>query len=199
MIRWIEDKDIFWHIYEYDAILVGTNIFGYMTNGFQRKIRKEFPKLAVENAALPYGDLTRMGTMLTRDFNGLSVSLLYIVPVPFKTQSRFGLMEDVLCYDCLEKCLSDADSLYSGMRVATTLLGTSRFDGCGNRERVLDIFNNTVKQMDLTIYDYKQLTPAEEVNEINRFILKYKYIDPKLFKRLWAEKKKMHRKLRIYG
>ena len=36
------------------------------------------------------------------------------------------------------------------------MIGCTEFDGNADRDRVLDIINNEVKDFDLTIYDYKQ-------------------------------------------
>mgnify|MGYP003315693030 CR=1 FL=1 len=46
---------------------------------------------------------------------------------------------------------------YKGKTIACPLLGCSRFDGNGNREKVLEIINNTIKDVNLIIYDYEKV------------------------------------------
>ena len=56
--------------------------------------------------------------------------------------------------------------LYSGKNVATTLIGGSKFDGNGDRDKILEILNNCIKDVNLTIYDYYQKSRDEEITDL---------------------------------
>ena len=48
--------------------------------------------------------------------------------------------------------------LYNGKKVATTMLGCTFYDGNGQKGKVLDIMERTMKNVSLDVYDYKQLS-----------------------------------------
>ena len=49
------------------------------------------------------------------------------------------------------------------MRVACPMLGNSRFDGNGNKEKIMELFKETITDVDLTIFDYHQFSRDEMV------------------------------------
>ena len=69
-------------------------------------------------------------------------------------------------------------------------MGNSRFDGNGDRERILDIFNATITDVDLTIYDYFQKSRNEELVELLKSETKVKETDRKAYYDLVRERKK---------
>ena len=54
---------------------------------------------------------------------------------------------------------------FENKRIGTTLLGSSNYDGNGNREEILNIFNDVVSKNEYFIYDYEQRNYREVNNE----------------------------------
>jgi hypothetical protein len=80
--------------------------------------------------------------------------------------------------------------LYKGKNVATTLLGASRFDGNGDKEKILEIFNNCITDVNLTIYDYYQKSRSEQLNEIRNKELEVREKDRKAYYEMVRKRKK---------
>jgi len=135
---------------KYDVVLVGTSIYGMLTNGFQREIRMKYPYVHDENIKQPYADLRRLGTRLTlRKEGNPTISLLYVCKYPMSTM-------EYLDRDALKHALLTADAEFAGKRVMTTVIGTSKYDGNCDKEEMLRIIDENVEKMDLYVYDYEQ-------------------------------------------
>ena len=80
--------------------------------------------------------------------------------------------------------------LYKGKKVACPLLGSSRFDGNGDRERIYDIFNSCITDVELTIFDYFQKSRAEEMKEVWSDEQKVRNVDKKAYYKMVSERKK---------
>lgn len=163
MIEIIKDVDIVGHFSEYDVILIGTNIYQQMAHGVQLSVMLDYPYAYNRNLDTKYGDPKKLGTILECSEKGEPTFCLCFI---CKGNFRPDLSKDFLSYESLEKCLKLVNVLYRGKRVATTLLGTSRFDGNGDRERVMNLFRECVKDVNLTIYDYVQKSRAEAMKEV---------------------------------
>lgn len=70
--------------------------------------------------------------------------------------TRPDVKADFLSYDSLENCLKIVNVLYKGKHLASTLLGSSKFDGNGDKEKIRNIITTSLTDVDLTIYDYEQ-------------------------------------------
>ena len=70
------------------------------------------------------------------------------------------------------------------------LLGSSRFDGNGNKEKIYEIFNKTLKDVNVTIFDYFQKSRAEETKEVRERELAVKKVDRKAYYEMVAKRKK---------
>ena len=99
-------------------------------------------------------------------------------------------MFELRSYESLEKCLRLVNLLYRGKKIAAPLLGASRFDGNGDRNKIMEIFNNAIKDVDLTIYDYHQKSRAEQMKEVREKELEVKKRDRAEYYRMVAERKK---------
>lgn len=154
----IKDKDPIWETEKYDVILVGTSIYCMLTNGFQSKIRFKYPYVDDANNKTPFGDKRKLGKRLTvepiEDGQPI-ISLLYIANYP---HSKRVFVD----YEALENALATANAEFKGKKVMTTLLGESAFDGNGDREKLLKIIEENTKDLDLDVYDYKQLPRLRE-------------------------------------
>jgi hypothetical protein len=101
-----------------------------------------------------------LGTILEcKVINEPVISLLYICRgYPCKKVNG----NDYLSYESLEKCLKLINVKYKGLNIGCPLLGCSRFDGNGNKERVIKIFEKYLTNVNVTIYDYYQMSRTEK-------------------------------------
>lgn len=160
MINIIENEDIMNHISEYDVILIGTNVYCTLSQGVQRDIALNYPYVRTNNFNTKYGDISKMGTILEcKEENEPLITLLYICRgYPCKKVNG----DDYLSYESLENCLKLINKKYNGLDLACPLLGCSRFDGNGNKEKVLEIFEKCLTNVNITIYDYFQQSRDEK-------------------------------------
>ena len=170
----IENVDLYSDVNKYDVILVGTNIYSNMSQGFQRKVMLNFPYVQEKNMGTKYGDVNKLGTILECKKDGSpTFTLLYIN----KGNFRPDIKKEYLDYEALEKCLGLINVLYKGKTVASTILGLSRFEGNGDRNKILGILERNSANINLILYDYEQLSRSEELKKIREEELKIKEND----------------------
>lgn len=160
MINTVKDEDIMGHINDHDIILIGTNVYCTLSQGVQREIALNYPYVREMNFQTKYGDENKLGTILEcKVINEPVISLLYICRgYPCKKVNG----NDYLSYESLEKCLKLINVKYKGLNIGCPLLGCSRFDGNGNKERVIKIFEKYLTNVNVTIYDYYQMSREEK-------------------------------------
>lgn len=163
MIDIIKDEDLYNHLNEYDAVLIGTNTYQVMSNGIQLQLMLNYPYVYEENLKTKYADRRKIGTLCECKKEGEPTICLCFIANGYNFRS--DLESDYLSYDGLENCLKLVNVLYKGKHLASYLLGSSEFDGNGDRERIMNIFNDNIKDLDLTIYDYKQKSRMDFVKE----------------------------------
>ena len=164
MINVIKDEDIYWHFSEYYIILIGTNIYCTMSQGIQFKIMLNYPYVYNKNLETKYGDVDKMGTILEcKSENEPTFCLCFIVK---GYNFRPDLEKDYLSYDALENALKLVNIKYKGKKIACPLLGSSRFDGNGDKEKILNIFKKALTDVECTVFDYFQKSRAEEMKEV---------------------------------
>lgn len=163
MINIIKDIDLYDHFKEYDVTLIGTNLYCSMGQGVQLKVMLNYPYVFNKNLETKYGDINKLGTVLECTSDNEPTFCLCFITKGYNF--RPDLEKDYLSYEALEKCLRLVNVLYKGKRIACPLLGSSRFDGNGDKERILEIFNNCMTDVDVTIYDYFQRSRDEELVE----------------------------------
>ena len=163
MINVIKDVDLFDHVNEYDAVLIGTNTYCTMSQGIQLKVMLEYPYVYEKNLETKYADPEKLGTLLECKSEGEPTFCLCFITNSYNF--RPDLNNVFISYESVEKCLKLVNILYRGKKIATTILGSSRFDGNGDKERILEIFNGCIKDVNLTIYDYYQKSRYEQMKE----------------------------------
>lgn len=179
MITTIKDIDLINDTDNYDVILVGTNTYLTLSNGFQRKIKFKYPEANELNMSTKYGDSNKMGT-IKYDISKKPIICFCYISKGYNF--RPDIPNSYVDYDALEKCIKTVNLELTGKKVATTILGTSRFDGNGNRDVIIKILENNNENIDLYVYDYHQYSVKEEAdNEFNRTIHSQEFnkYDPK--------------------
>lgn len=187
MINVIKDEDIYWHFREYDIILIGTNIYCTMSQGIQLKIMLNYPYVYEKNLETKYGDMDKMGTILEcKSENEPTFCLCFITK---GYNFRPDLEKDYLSYDALENALKLVNIKYKGKKIACPLLGSSRFDGNGDKKKILHIFKKTLTDVEYTVFDYFQKSRAEEMKEVRDRELAVKKEDRKAYYEMVRKRK----------
>ncbi len=187
MITTISDVDIVEKINDYNIILVGTNTYCTMSNGLQRDVMLDYPYVQEENMKTKYGDPKKLGTILECSKDGEPTFCLLFITNGYNF--RPDLNADYLSYESLAKCLKLINRKYKNKKVACPLLGCSRFDGNGSKEEVMKIFNETITNVDLTIFDYFQKSRAEKLKETREKELAVKAVDREAYYKMVNERK----------
>ena len=188
MIKIIKDVDLYDHFDEYDIILIGTNLYCTMSQGIQLKIMLNYPYVYNKNLETKYGDMDKLGTILECKSEGEPTFCLCFITKGFNF--RPDLESDYLSYDALEKTLKLVNVKYKNKKIACPLLGSSRFDGNGDKEKIMEIFNNTLNNVECTIFDYFQKSRAEEMKEVRDNELAVKKKDRDAYYKMVGERKK---------
>lgn len=151
----IKDKDLIFDTDNYEVILVGTSIYNLLTQGFQSKMAVRYPNIVEANNKTPYADRRKLGKRITVE-GSPTISLMYICGYPHSKR-------DYLDYGALKNCLETANLEFKHKKVASTFLGTSLFDGNGDKDKCMEIIEDCTKDMEFTMYDFKQYKKREEI------------------------------------
>ena len=176
MLKIIKDKDPIWETDKFDVILIGTSIYNQLNGGFQSKIKYKYPIVDEKNRETKYADFSKLGTRITIN-DTPTISLMYICGYP-----RPNI--DTVDYDSLTKCLLTANAEFRGKKVMATILGSSQFDGNGDKNKCLKIIEDSTKDLDITLYDYEQKKRADEIREQKMYLKSLQYIDIEKYNKL---------------
>lgn len=184
----IKDVDLYDHFDGYDVILIGTNLYCTMSQGIQLKIMLNYPYVYEKNLETKYADKEKLGTILECTCKGEPTFCLCFITEGYNF--RPDLVKDYLSYEALESTLKLVNIKYKGKKIACPLLGSSRFDGNGDKERILEIFERCLTDVECTVFDYFQKSRAEEMKEVRDNELEVKKVDRAAYYRMVAERKK---------
>ena len=176
MLKIIKDKDPIWETDKFDVILIGTSIYNQLNGGFQSKMKYKYPIVDEKNRETKYADFSKLGTRITIN-NTPIISLMYICGYP-----RPNI--DTVDYDSLTKCLLTANAEFRGKKVMATILGSSQFDGNGDKDKCLKIIEDSTKDLDITLYDYEQKKRADEIREQKMYLKSLQYTDIEKYNKL---------------
>ena len=176
MLKIIKDKDPIWDTDKFDVILIGTSIYNQLNGGFQSKMKYKYPMVDEKNRETKYADFSKLGTRITINDTPI-ISLMYICGYP-----RPNI--DTVDYDSLTKCLLTANAEFRGKKVMATILGSSQFDGKGDKDKCLKIIEDTTKDLDITLYDYEQKKRADEIREQKMYLKSLQYTDIEKYNKL---------------
>lgn len=169
MLNIIKDKDPIWDTNDFDVVLLGTSIYNQLNGGFQSKLRFKFPIIDTSNRGTKYGDISKLGTRITVNDKPI-ISLMYICGYPSPNRCT-------LDYDSLKRCLITANAEFKGKKVLTTILGSSVFDGNGDKEKCIQIIKECTENLDIVLYDYQQKKRQEEIKEEKKRLNNLQQID----------------------
>ena len=176
MLKIIKDKDPIWDTDKFDVILIGTSIYNQLNGGFQSKMKYKYPIVDEKNRETKYADFSKLGTRITINDTPI-ISLMYICGYP-----RPNI--DTVDYDSLTKCLLTANAEFRGKKVMATILGSSQFDGNGDKDKCLKIIEDSTKDLDITLYDYEQKKRADEIRGQKMYLKSLQYTDIEKYNKL---------------
>ena len=176
MLKIIKDKDPIWETDNFDVILIGTSIYNQLNGGFQSKIKYKYPIVDEKNRETKYADFSKLGTRITINDTPI-ISLMYICGYP-----RPNI--DTVDYDSLTKCLLTANAEFRGKKIMATIIGSSQFDGNGDKDKCLKIIKDSTKDLDITLYDYEQKKRIEEIREQKMYLKSLQYTDIEKYNKL---------------
>ena len=173
-MNFISDREPIYDTEDYEVILVGTSTHNMLRGSFQSKLGVKYPIVEEVNNKTPYGDLRKLGKRVTIDEVKPTISLMYMCTYPSKKS-------DYIDYEALEKCLKTANAEFKGKKVMTTIIGSSPFDGNGDREKCLKLMEENLSDLDLYIYDFEQISTKEEIERQNQYFkeIRKKHINEK--------------------
>lgn len=148
--------DLIDEIKKYDVILIGTSIKNSLGNGFQHKIGVNFRDVLLRNKETNYDDPKKLGTcevITSYVKQGFPVFVLCYIT---KGRYRPDKQPDALNYEALTNCLELVNKHFKGKKVATTLIGSEKYEGGGDAKKIYQIIADTCDDIDLYIYDYIQ-------------------------------------------
>ncbi len=174
MITIVKNKEPIYDTDNFDVVLMGVSTHNMFMGNFQGKMSVKYPIVEKVNNSTPYGDLRKLGKRVTIDGNKPIISLMYICTYPSRK-------DNFIDYEALEKCLKTANSEFKGKKVLTTVLGSTQFDGKGDKEKCMKIIEDCTKDLDLYVYDFEPITIKEEVKRQKKYFtqLKKTYKDNK--------------------
>lgn len=176
MLKIIKDKDPIWETDKFDVILIGTSIYNQLNGGFQSKMKYKYPIVDEKNRETKYADFSKLGTRITINDTPI-ISLMYICGYPRPNT-------DTVDYDSLTKCLLTANAEFRGKKVMATIIGSSQFDGNGDKDKCLKIIEDSTKDLDITLYDYEQKKRADEIREQKMYLKSLQYTDIEKYNKL---------------
>lgn len=170
MVTIIKDKEAIYDTEKYDVVLLGLSTHNVLMGNFQGKMAVKYPIIEKAYYNTPVGDIRKLGKRITIDDLGdekPKISLMFICTYPSRKK-------DFIDYEALEKCLKTANAEFKGMRVMSTILGSSKFDGRGNKEKCISIIKECCKDIDLYLYDYEQISIKDEIYRQRKYFKELK-------------------------
>ena len=103
MVNIVKSDKLIDELDKYDVILVGTNLYAIMSEGFQRKVMTRYPYVFEANMGSKYGDINKLGTILECKKDEQPTFIICFITKG--NRFRPHAEKDYLSYEALEKCL----------------------------------------------------------------------------------------------
>ena len=150
-LTFIHNKPLIEDIFDYDVIIVGTGIHNALGNGFQYDVKINFPIVEESVKNTPYADIRKLGTVTV-----VNTEPIFCIGFIHQGGYRKDINPVYVNYDALKEVLNLVNDNFENKKIATTLIGCSSFDGNGDKEHVISIFEQLNDNNDFFIYDYEQ-------------------------------------------
>lgn len=149
MVTVISDRHLFYDLRDYKIILIGIGSNCSMGRGFSFAIKRHFPNVALTEKTTGYCDLRKYGEVHPIESDGIKFCLCYINNnVPSHWEGGLYLR-----YEALESCLRKINSEFKGQRIGSPIMGSTRFDGGGDKDRIISMFEKICTDVDVFLYD----------------------------------------------
>lgn len=189
----VEGKQLIEHVFEYDVILFGMGINNSMNNGFSYDICVNFPEVKENEDSTGYGDIRKYGKTHETKVNKLVFCACYCYNIGLKAKQN-----EFINYASLEKCLLAIKKKYKDKKIASPIIGQDKYDGNGDKEKILEIFNKVFGDSNVTLYDFEQEDFKKERYK-EAVALKKQYKDGNIGKDEYIKLKKENEWKRLNG
>lgn len=153
----IKDKFLIEDIKKYTIVLVPMSANNSMNSGFAYEIGLNFPPIREKVQTTPYGDRRKFGTVSVFKDDGITFCICFM-----HTGGQSKQVEYVK-YDSLADCLDLININFKGKTVASPILGSTKYDGRGDKEKIINIFKEHCTDIDLILYDYEERNFMDEI------------------------------------
>lgn len=152
MVKIVENKQLIEDVFNYDVVLYGMGINNAMNKGFSYDIALNFPVVYEEENKTGYGDLRKYGNIRITNINPIFCACYcYNLGMIRKNNGRF------IDYELLNKCLEIVKHNFKGKRIVSPIIGQDKYDGNGDKEIILDLYNRAFcDDTDIILYDFEQ-------------------------------------------
>ena len=153
----VKDKFLIEDIKKYTIVLVPMSANNSMNSGFAYEIGLNFPSIREKVQTKPYGDRRKFGTVSVFKDDGITFCICFM-----HTGGQSKQVEYVK-YDSLADCLDLININFKGKTVASPILGSTKYDGRGDKEKIINIFKEHCTNIDLILYDYEERNFMDEI------------------------------------
>ena len=153
----VKDKFLIEDIKKYTIVLVPMSANNSMNSGFAYEIGLNFPPIREKVQTTPYGDRRKFGTVSVFKDEGITFCICFMHSGGQSKQAEY------VKYDSLADCLDLININFKGKTVASPILGSTKYDGRGDKEKIINIFKEHCTDIDLILYDYEERNFMDEI------------------------------------
>ena len=153
----VKDKFLIEDIKKYTIVLVPMSANNSMNSGFAYEIGLNFPPIREKVQATPYGDRRKFGTVSVFKDEGITFCICFMHTGGQSKQAEY------VKYDSLANCVDLININFKGKTVASPILGSTKYDGRGDKEKIINIFKEHCTDIDLILYDYEERNFMDEI------------------------------------
>ena len=153
----VKDKFLIEDIKKYTIVLVPMSANNSMNSGFAYEIGLNFPPIREKVQTTPYGDRRKFGTVSVFKDEGITFCICFMHTGGQSKQAEY------VKYDSLANCLDLININFKGKTVASPILGSTKYDGRGDKEKIINIFKEHCTDIDLILYDYEERNFMDEI------------------------------------
>ena len=153
----VKDKFLIEDIKKYTIVLVPMSANNSMNSGFAYEIGLNFPPIREKVQTTPYGDRRKFGTVSVFKDEGITFCICFMHTGGQSKQAEY------VKYDSLADCLDLININFKGKTVASPILGSTKYDGRRDKEKIINIFKEHCTDIDLILYDYEERNFMDEI------------------------------------